>query len=491
MLGNWESACDDFSKALAVNPTNNHFRFNHAFALRKLERFDIAVEDYQLTRALKNDDFRGYFEKTGVHVRNTLQYRKMLGDEAIKHVAPGPTNPLNMKARRLSIVEGQVREGSGVHSMTREQQNEELRYILDKLPHQRTGDELGFIKSVLEQRHILKHLDISALTLLEILRTMSIGKEDPRSYLYHQTQINEKLYILLDGKVTLLKDPPNTSVSDDKMEQDAVFGNVMIENMCAPEAVETALVEENSEFIVVSSKSVKDSIKSYHADTIAENIRFLSSSMLFRHWRKAQLHELASHFVIKTYDGNATIVTQGDKVKGFWMMKSGQSSLARTLQYTQHDEASGQHADAEVSVTLRDLWRRDWFGEDCILEATEGAEYRESVICSTPVEVIFLHAEDCVKLVAPNKVTVDLLRQAASPPPPDYELLDAYFANASWANFKEQLQVSAQATSIDNINVLDKFPVLPKQPKIIEKPHRTKLHTFMKDHREFLTIQRS
>ena len=69
-------------------------------------------------------------------------------------------------------------------------------------------------------------------------------------------------------------------------------------------------------------------------------------------------------------------------------------------------------------------------GEDCILEATEGAEYRESVICSTPVEVrwdgdgttpgcelsdwqvIFLHAEDCVKLVAPNKVTVDLLRQA-------------------------------------------------------------------------------
>ena len=52
----------------------------------------------------------------------------------------------------------------------------------------------------------------------------------------------------------------------------------------------------------------------YHANVIAENIRFLSSSMLFRHWRKAQLYELASHFVIRIFEVNENIVSQGEKV---------------------------------------------------------------------------------------------------------------------------------------------------------------------------------
>ena len=67
------------------------------------------------------------------------------------HNTPGVCRRNHDKIRHMLLlmvhcIVLQVREGSGVHSMTREQQNEELRYILDKLPHQRTGDELGFIK---------------------------------------------------------------------------------------------------------------------------------------------------------------------------------------------------------------------------------------------------------------------------------------------------------------------------------------------------------
>jgi len=50
------AACEDFGKALHSEPLNSHFRFNHAFALRKLGRFSSALEDYQLTRALRNDE---------------------------------------------------------------------------------------------------------------------------------------------------------------------------------------------------------------------------------------------------------------------------------------------------------------------------------------------------------------------------------------------------------------------------------------------------
>ena len=114
--------------------------------------------------------------------------------------------------------------------------------------------------------------------------------------------MNEKLYIILSGCVTLQMAPPNPSLADHKLEEDAIFGNLELENMSPPEASETALVDDCSEFLIVSARDVKESIKTYHANVIAENIRFLSSSMLFRHWRKAQLYELASNFVIRTFE---------------------------------------------------------------------------------------------------------------------------------------------------------------------------------------------
>jgi len=485
MLNKWEAARTDFGQALKVEPMNIHFRYNHAMALRKLELFGVALEDYQLTRALRNDDFRSYFDKTGKHVRNTPQYKKVLGDEAVKMVPDGPKNPMDMKAvARQEEMQAEAFYAS--ERMPPEQQLEELRYILDKPASRRTGEELGVVQQVLQDRGVWSNLEVSSITMLEMLRTMTIIREDPRSYLYHQTQINANLYIILKGRVTLMKDPPNTSVNDESLGNNSIFGNRTIENMTSPDAAETALVEEPTELIVVTSVAVKESIKHHHAEVISENTRFLSSSLLFRHWRKAQLYELASHFVMKTYAANSTIVAQGHKGRGFWMIKSGQCTMTRNLQYSQTKGLPEQ----EISVALRELWRRDWFGDDCLLYPGEPPEHQETVSTLSPVEVIFLHAEDCQKLIANNKMTLDLLREAAEPPPPDECLLDAYFANKSWAKFKEELQLSMQGTSAADLNILGKFPALPTKPPKGKKPHQTKMHQFMKDHRDFVSIVR-
>ena len=47
MLQHWEAAVQDFTKALAIDPSNTHFRYNHAFANRQLGRFDGAVEAFR------------------------------------------------------------------------------------------------------------------------------------------------------------------------------------------------------------------------------------------------------------------------------------------------------------------------------------------------------------------------------------------------------------------------------------------------------------
>ena len=126
--------------------------------------------------------------------------------------------------------------------------------------------------------------------------------------------------------------------------------------------------------------------------------------------------------------------------------------------------------------------------EECIISEDPAAskEHKESVKCSTVVEVIFLHASDCAKLIGTDKLTVDLLRQAAREPPPDDELLDAHFANTSWAKFKENLQVRSRTTAIEEMVIWDQFPALPlKPPKAKQKQHKPKLFAFMQDHREF------
>ncbi len=108
-----------------------------------------------------------------------------------------------LHTRRLDNVPDQVKDADGVQTMTRAEQNEELRYILDRPPQKRTGEMLAFLKvahlyfslvmpvvthayylssqDVLEQRRVWKSLDVSTITLLEMLRTMTIGTEDPRS----------------------------------------------------------------------------------------------------------------------------------------------------------------------------------------------------------------------------------------------------------------------------------------------------------------------
>jgi len=262
MLKNWEAASKDFSKALLVDPANTHFRYNHAFALRQLGRFDVAMQDYQLTRALQNDDFRTYFEGTSAKLRGTLGYKKNLAEEALKHVSPGPMNPLAMKNLQLAAQDPEEEELATDPvkvAQRREAQNEEMRYILDKKPARRTGDDLKMLKEILDERKVWKGLEVSATTLMEMLRTMRHGREDPRSYLYHQTQMNEKLYVILRGGVTLQMSPPNPSLADQKLTQDLIFGNLELENMSPPEAGETALVDNESEFLIVSAREVKES----------------------------------------------------------------------------------------------------------------------------------------------------------------------------------------------------------------------------------------
>ena len=46
-------------------------------------------------------------------------------------------------------------------------------YILDKKPARRTGDELRTLKEILEERGVWKGLEVSAITLMEMLRTMT------------------------------------------------------------------------------------------------------------------------------------------------------------------------------------------------------------------------------------------------------------------------------------------------------------------------------
>ena len=67
-------------------------------------------------------------------------------------------------------------------------------------------------------------------------------------------------------------------------------------------------------------------------------------------------------------------------------------------------------------------------------------------------------------------------------------MLDAHFANLSWERFKETLQIRSRNVSIENLQIFDQFPALPmKPPKMKEKPYKSKLHTFMRDHRTFIT----
>ena len=64
---------------------------------------------------------------------------------------------------------------SALRLEVREAQNDEIRYILDKKPSRRTGDDLATVKTILEERGVWKGLEVSAITLTEMLRTMRHG----------------------------------------------------------------------------------------------------------------------------------------------------------------------------------------------------------------------------------------------------------------------------------------------------------------------------
>ena len=132
--------------------------------------------------------------------------------------------------------------------------------------------------------------------------------------------------------------------------------------------------------------------------------------------------------------------------------------------------------------------------------------------------------------ICPDKVTMKLLKQvsksgsATARPlrlclqalpvvPRDEQLLDSLFANQSWGNFKETLQIQLQTAAIEDIDIEDSFPTIPAvsckssiianngslivlvqaPPKLTakERPYNSKMHKWMREHRDFWDIERT
>jgi len=249
-----------------------------------------------------------------------------------------------------------------------------------------------------------------------------------------------------------------------------VFGNTSIETLQPPMSQKTALVESRTRLLMVNTKELHASIKSNHADWIAEKQRFLSTSMLFRHWSRKKLYELAPQFVEKTFSAGDRILSQGDQMQGMWILKSGQLRAFRLLQSTKAEAAVDDNhlplnSVTEAEVELREMWRRDYFGEECLLNHAQGSgedcAHQQCIAAVAPAVLLFINAADAHKLICPDKVTMKLLKQALPIVPPDEQLLDSLFANQSWSKFKESLQIQLQTSEIENIDIEDSFPTVP------------------------------
>eukprot|EP00656_Telonema_subtile_P050246 TRINITY_DN6462_c0_g1_i2.p1 TRINITY_DN6462_c0_g1~~TRINITY_DN6462_c0_g1_i2.p1 ORF type:complete len:166 (+),score=33.53 TRINITY_DN6462_c0_g1_i2:184-681(+) len=150
-----------------------------------------------------------------------------------------------------------------------------------------------------------------------------------------------------------------------------------------------------------------------------------------------------------------------------------------------------------AEVELRDMWKREYLGEVCLLSHTQGSAdeclHHECITAVTPVVMLFINAADAHKLICKDNMTMKLLGQALTPPPQDSLLLDSLFSNQSWSKFKDTIQTKLQSTSIENIYIDDSFPSLPTKPPkatAAEKPYQTNMHSWMKEHREFWDIER-
>ena len=112
-----------------------------------------------------------------------------------------------------------------------DEQDEQIRTVLDVAPDDRSDEELMLLQEVLKSRGIFDSLDISEVpplthcwltigtqvTMLEMLRVMVLLTAEARSFLYHESQINPDLYVLLSGRVTLLCTPPQRSSQDETL----------------------------------------------------------------------------------------------------------------------------------------------------------------------------------------------------------------------------------------------------------------------------------
>lgn len=504
MLGSWESALEDFEKALKVDQTNENFHFNRGFALRQLGQFGIAVEDYQLTRAFRNEDFKAYFLRTGVHVKGTTQFKRTLAEEALKHVESDEAADKTSLMRRMLAMNQTDKASKKEEPVLLDEEesmlDEEVKTLLDIHPDDRTDEELMTLQDVLRSRGVFDALDVSEVTMLEMLRVMKLLTADTRSFLYHESQINPDLFVLLSGKVTLLCTPPQRSSQDETITKGTVFGNMNIESLALPPSDKTALVESRAELLVVNTRTLHRSIQKHHAGWIGEKQQFLSTSMLFRHWSKKKLYELALQFVEKVFRAGERVVTQEDPIKGLWIIKSGQCRASRRLQYTQEAGADRDLPDGAVQtsdIELKEMWRREYIGEDVLLSHLEGSAeestHELNVTAVTPAVLLFINAADAQKLICPDQMTIKLLKEAVVELPPDSQLLDSLFANNSWGRFKESLQMQLQSSAIENIDIDDSFPSIPANPPKVsnaERPYQTSLHKWMKEHRDFTSINR-